>query len=225
MISIICCIALLLARRRVRARASTSALSRQVQERTSADATATGEPTKRWQIAFPAILALIAALSGALIGGVASRYQQNEQFRVQGEVEVRKFRADSYLDYLKNVGEESDLYADWYTRCSGYTTAREISRCRGDLKKYAEVRSASNHALNNIFVYGSGDTIQAATDMNSQLVDLYTISLQGDPVEFLPRYKSHLDSLNRLRVLICRDVNPAPDRNCIDRRSRASPEG
>src|SRR5215211_491886 len=140
-----------------------------------AKASSVNDRARRWEVRYPAILALIASLFGALVGGGTTAFAswlttqsnhtaQQQEFRERRIEEQRLHRTEAYRTYLDAANRAQNDIGNIFT-CMGLGSfsldeQQILARAPKCGMEYARKLNDSLHAMevatDGIYIYGSG---------------------------------------------------------------------
>lgn len=181
-------------------------------------------PTLRWQVAFPAILAVVAALLGAVAGGLiaasASEDIKSREIQEQRADEARKVRGDVYLAFLgtaDNVDKARFVLWLCYVKANAELLPT-AGQCHGQSETANETIQDLIKKQDALVIYGSSGAVQLAQEIlegNAIFIDKTGI-WESDASQYraggLPTRYPGLRSAFQKQM--CQDLNPLPRSDC-----------
>ncbi len=188
-------------------------------------------PTLRWQVAFPAILAVVAALLGAVAGGLitanAGEDIKTREIQEQRADAARKVRGEAYLGFLETADNVDQARAQLWTCYRNAVADEPVRNQCGEQETPADAAVADLIKKQDaLLIYGSSGSVQIAQEIiKGSAVFIEDIATWRSDVyqyltdEYLKYVTAELPTpYGRLRVAfqkqMCRDLNPLPRSDC-----------
>ena len=180
------------------------------------------ENLTRFNVVFPALLALVSTLIGAAISGIVSyrvadvsnettANAQRESMAEQRDVELRRNRIDAYTSFLGDLDGITDFQGDVYDNCQ---LPENQASCDSLLGQLFDKTRSFDRSADGIVVYGSAEQLRLTMEL--QLL-VYRSSLELDDNKFVEYERSRQgmrDTRIEFQRQMCIDVGLSPREDC-----------
>jgi hypothetical protein len=164
-----------------------------------------------------ALIGVLGALLGAVVGGAVAIIVQRDQLNEQRQEAARVQRAGVYSGFLDAADQWSGAVSSVFDTCPReIIEARKKGRkpsCRFNIKGFDSARSGFQNAINAVYVYGSYRAVAASKAVAMTLPSTADIRLQRltlAPVN-VAKFAS---AWNNFQRIMCQEASAEPRANC-----------
>ncbi|WP_238008234.1 hypothetical protein KZZ52_58100 [Dactylosporangium sp. AC04546] len=185
-------------------------------------------PAKRFETMFPALVALVASLAGALVGGWttyaaaqagnrAAADAQRESVVQARQDELTKLRIEAYRAFLTGFDATIDAQQAAIRACDSATADCETAKLH-----QLEVSIGLERAADGVVVYGTTAGLRLTNELILWAQQGAIQVADGKFAEYKGKRAEIRETRGEFQKQMCLDVNPAPRLDCGEIRPRPS---